>query len=95
MFIFIVKVKIYIEWSSSLKDKRKIRYTLRDRLKSRYNISVKEIDSQNSIKTLGLGIAGVALTEKEATDTVFKIEEFILDSTEAEVSEFIYDIQKV
>ncbi len=63
MHVLVIEIVIHLPWSTSLKDKRKVRYGLIDRLTRHHRISVKEIDCQDSQQTLCLGIAGVVLTE--------------------------------
>jgi len=62
MHVLVIEVVLHLPWSTSLKDKRKVRYGLIDRLTRRHRISVKEVDCQGAQQTLCLGIAGVVLT---------------------------------
>jgi len=43
----------------SLKDKRRILKSFRDRLKNRYNVSISEVDAQDSIRQAVLAVAMV------------------------------------
>lgn len=94
MFVVAIEVKIYIEWSFSLKDKRQVRYKLRDKIKNKFNVSIMETADQDNMKTLVFGISGIALNEKSANELAANIEEFILNNAEAEIQEFNFDIIK-
>ncbi len=63
MRVLVIEAVIHLPWSTSLKDKRKVRYGLIDRLTRRHRISVKEVDCQDAQQTLCLGIAGIVLSE--------------------------------
>ncbi len=94
MFIAAAKMKIYIEWSFSLKDKRQVRYSLKDRLRKDWNVSVSEVEKQDSHKELVLGISSVQISETSAENFLQNIEEFVSQNTDAELQEFEYDIIK-
>lgn len=94
MFVVAIEIKIYIEWSFSLKDKRQVRYKLRDKIKNKFNVSIMETADQDNMKTLVFGISGIALNEKSANELAANIEEFILNNAEAEIQEFNFDIIK-
>lgn len=79
MHVLVIEVALHLPWSTSLKDKRKVRYGLIDRLSSRHRISVKEVDCQDSRQTLCLGIAGVVLSETGGRE----LEQSILKTIEA------------
>ena len=46
-------------WSRSLKDKRRVVKSLKDRLRGRHNISLAEVDGQDLWQRAVLGIAAV------------------------------------
>lgn len=94
MFILIARIKIYIDWSDSLKDKRQLRYRLIDRISKKWKVSIKEIDEQNAIKTLCLGLSSVHLRESEGEILVQNIEEFIIENSNSQIESFEYDLIK-
>ncbi|HPX93388.1 MAG TPA: DUF503 domain-containing protein [Bacillota bacterium] len=63
MNVLIIETIIDLPWCHSLKDKRRVRQSLIDRLEKRHRLSVKEIDCQDMWKTLCLGMAAVVLSE--------------------------------
>ncbi len=60
MIIGIISADISIPESQSLKDKRRVLRSLRDRCLNRMNMSIAEVDSQNSRKLSTLAFATVA-----------------------------------
>jgi uncharacterized protein YlxP (DUF503 family) len=52
-------VRLRLEAASSLKDKRAVRRSVRDRLRSRFNVAVAEVGAQDEWRTLELGIVSV------------------------------------
>jgi hypothetical protein len=52
-------VELHIPGNTSLKGKRKVVKSIKERLKNRFNISVAEVDSQDLYQRATLGIAMV------------------------------------
>jgi hypothetical protein len=59
MVVGILQVRIMIRDAQSLKDKRRIVRSLRDRIRNRFNVSASEVDSldQHQQATLGVALA--------------------------------------
>ena len=53
-------VELFIPESQSLKDKRQVLLSLKDRLREKFNLSVAVVDGQDLWQTAVLGLAGVA-----------------------------------
>ena len=53
-------VELFIPESQSLKDKRQVLLSLKDRLRERFNLSVAEVDGQDLWQKAVLGLACVA-----------------------------------
>jgi len=60
MLVGVMKVQIYMQGIASLKDKRHIIKSVIGRLQSRFNISISEVEHQDSKTTAVLGIAVVS-----------------------------------
>ncbi len=56
MRIGILQFSLTIRWARSLKDKRQVVKSLKDRLRNRFNVSVAEIEDQDLPQTATLGI---------------------------------------
>lgn len=60
MIIGVLTIEILIGESTSLKGKRRVLKSLIDRLKSKFNISVAEVDKQDSWQLSTIGVAAVS-----------------------------------
>ena len=56
MKVLILKLILHIPYSQSLKDKRNVVRTLKDRIWSRFRVAIAEVESQDSIREAILGI---------------------------------------
>ena len=64
MIIGILQMELRLGESRSLKDKRMVLKSLKDRLRKRYNIAVSEIGFQESWQRILLGVSSIG-TDKE------------------------------
>ena len=53
-------LEIYLPESHSLKDKRQVLRSLKDRLRHRFNVSVAELDGQDSWQRAVVGVVAIA-----------------------------------
>ncbi len=60
MIVGVCTVELFIPDSQSLKDKRQVLLSLKDRLRDKFNLSVAEIDGQDVWQRAVLGLACVA-----------------------------------
>jgi uncharacterized protein YlxP (DUF503 family) len=60
MIVGICTVELFISESQSLKDKRQVLHSLKDRLRGKFNLSVSEVDGQDLWQKAVLGMACVA-----------------------------------
>jgi uncharacterized protein YlxP (DUF503 family) len=60
MYIGSLKVKLLVREALSLKDKRRVLRSVKDRLRNTFNAAVAEVDAQDSRQTIVLGIATVS-----------------------------------
>lgn len=60
MVVGLCTVELFISESRSLKDKRQVLHSLKDRLHGRFNLSVAEVDGQDLWQRAVLGMACVA-----------------------------------
>ena len=92
MRVLIIETVINLPWCMSLKDKRKIRRGLIDRLQLRYRVSAKEIDCQDVWKTQCLGIAAVVISETGGRELEASIHETVLENCNGEIREWNVDL---
>jgi len=60
MVVGLCTVELFISESQSLKDKRQVLHSLKDRLRGKFNLSVAEVDGQDLWQKAVLGMACVA-----------------------------------
>ncbi|HOJ59892.1 MAG TPA: DUF503 domain-containing protein [bacterium] len=60
MIVGILEVTFHIPGSQSLKDKRQVVHSLKDRIRRRFNVSLAETDGQDSWQDCSLAVAMVA-----------------------------------
>ena len=60
MIVGLCTVELFIPGSQSLKDKRQVLLSLKDRLREQFNLSVAEVDGQDLWQKAVLGLACVA-----------------------------------
>ncbi len=77
MVIGILQVELYISCNQSLKGKRIVLKSLKDRIRNNFNVSISELDDQDKWQRTKLGIAIIG-TEKRGLDAVLaNLVEFI------------------
>lgn len=59
MVVGILSIKVVMRSSRSLKDKRRIIKSLKDRTRNKFNVSVSEIEDQDNHKCSKIGVAMV------------------------------------
>jgi uncharacterized protein len=60
MVLGVLTIELFVPGSQSLKDKRQVLHSLKDRLRGKFNVSVAEVDGQDLWQKAVLGIACVA-----------------------------------
>ncbi|WP_461834840.1 DUF503 domain-containing protein [Desulfothermus sp.] len=87
MQIGCVRVEFYLHGVFSLKEKRNIANSIKQKLKNKFNISIAEIESQDSLNRLVFGIAIVSNSGK----IIQKVADNLLNFLERITSEEIVD----
>ena len=77
MNIGAARITLRVPHSRSLKDKRRVVNSLRQRVGSKFNVSVAEVEMNDALQTLALGIACVSNSALHASQMVDRIVEFI------------------
>ena len=77
MRVAIMTVDLHVSAAQSLKEKRQVVRSLKDRLFARFNMSIAEVGSQDLWQRAELGIAMVCLDAKSADAAMRKVEDFI------------------
>jgi len=87
MYVVSAKLTFYIPYSASLKDKRQICRSLTDKTRQKFNVSIAEVDTQDLLQRLTIGIAVVSGNFSHAKQSVDEIIRFMDDYSDAELTE--------
>ncbi|MEN3185489.1 MAG: DUF503 domain-containing protein [Atribacterota bacterium] len=92
MRVGVCQVELFINGSLSLKDKRRVMNSMKQKLRNRFNISIVEIPVDTQWKRGGLGISCIGLDERSVRSIIDQIVRFIEDDDRVEVSNLTVDI---
>lgn len=85
MHVLLIKISLQIPYAHSLKDKRSQIKSLKDRLSSRFNASVAEIDALDNWQQAVMGVCMVS-NERSYLDKQYSlVEAMVLDYTELQL----------
>lgn len=59
MVVGSLRVRLYLRASRTLKDKRQVVRSIKDRLRNSFNVAVAEVDTLDEVKVVTLGFAAV------------------------------------
>lgn len=59
MFIGVLRLEFYLHGNDSLKGKRRVAQSLKHKLRNRFNVSVAEVETQDSLTRLQLAVVNV------------------------------------
>jgi uncharacterized protein len=83
MLVAVAMFELHIEYAASLKDKRMVVKSLRDKLRAHFPISVAEVGLQDIHQRARLGLSFVT-TDRDYAQSMFeKLQSFIDDHTDA------------
>lgn len=82
-----MEIVLYYEASHSLKDKRRLCRSVKEKLRNKFNISIIEHQFQDLWQKLGLAITQVAGEKKMLENSFNQIEEFIISNYSIQIIE--------
>jgi len=85
MMIGSCTVELALFESNSLKEKRQIIKSLIGRIQSRFNVSIAEVDKQDTWRSAVIGFACVSASAKHAAQMVNNVIKFIEGDTRVEI----------
>jgi len=88
MIVGSLRVRLLIRNSKSLKDKRRVVLSIKDRLRNAFNASIAEIDEQDHRQLAVLGIAMVANDSREVTSALDRMVEVLRGHPVAELLDY-------
>ena len=92
MFIGVLTVELHIPDSGSLKSKRSVVKGLKDRVRSRFNVSVAEVGGNELWQRTTLGIASVSGDKRHAGEVLDNIVDLIRSNTSVELVDYQIEV---
>lgn len=77
MHLLVVELKIELDWSNSLKEKRRVKLSLAEKLKKNFNLNVSEVGFNDNFKILNLGISLINGDMEVLKNIDLKLRQFI------------------
>ena len=71
------QIKFFLHGNRSLKGKRKVVKSMRDRVKNKFNVSISEVGDQDEWQSLQIGIAAVSSDSQYLDGLMTQVVEFI------------------
>jgi uncharacterized protein YlxP (DUF503 family) len=85
MHVLLIKLRLQIPYAHSLKDKRRQIKSLKDRLSSRFNASVAEIDALDNWQQAVMGVCMISNDKTYLEKQYSLVETLVLEYTELEL----------
>jgi len=86
VIVAVVLFELHIEYAQSLKDKRQVVRSLREKLRRRFNCSANEVALQDLHQRARIGLSFVSHHRDAANATLESIQDFIESNTDAVVA---------
>jgi len=83
VLVVVAIYELHIEYAQSLKEKRMVVKSLRDKLRHRFELSAAEVGLQDVHQRARMAVSFIALEHAQADAKLEKIEEFITSNTDA------------
>ena len=92
MVVGTLSLKLAIFGAYSLKDKRRVVNSLKDRLKGRFNVSVAEVGSLDRWQQAEVGVAMVANDGRFVESALHKLVDYIRQDTSASLVDYEIEV---
>lgn len=92
MIIGTAQIELHIPGVNSLKGKRQIIKSIKERVRNRFNVSIAEVEKQDLWQRATLGLACVANDKREANRILSKIIHFIEQDKNVSLTDYEIEI---
>ncbi|MFW6456809.1 MAG: DUF503 domain-containing protein [Planctomycetota bacterium] len=92
MVIGVLKVSIAIRHARSLKEKRQVINSLKDRLNNQYNVSIAEVDNQDACQIADLGIVQAGSDARYTRGSLDTVVDVVREFRPAQLTNYSLDI---
>ncbi|VAX18655.1 YlxP-like protein [hydrothermal vent metagenome] len=90
MVVGVCRISIALHGNRSLKGKRQVIRSVKDKVKKRFNISIAEVDNHDILQTASLGMCVAASDSSHADSQIQKAVNFI--SAQADVTSISFEL---
>jgi len=90
--VVVGEVELHLPDSQSLKDKRQVVKSLKERVRNRFNVSIAEVDYHDLWQRCAIAIAVVSTTQTHAQEVVSTAVDFIERDGRAQLLEFSCEV---
>jgi uncharacterized protein len=92
MVVGVLEIRLAIRQAQSLKDKRQVVKSLRDRIRHEFNVSVSEVDAMDLRQTAVLGVTVATNEAVFANQVLAKVVDYVRRSPDAELVHYETEI---
>jgi hypothetical protein len=88
MVVGVLQMRILVRDALSLKDKRRVVRSLRDRIRNDFNVSVSEVDALDQRQTAIIGVALATNNRQFADQVLAKVVDFVRRAPEGQLVDY-------
>jgi len=92
MIIGILQLELYLPGTSSLKEKRMILKSLKDRTRKAFNVSISELDEHDKWQKAVIGIAAIGGNKSTINSLLDKVLNFVEKIRDLQISNYEMEI---
>jgi uncharacterized protein YlxP (DUF503 family) len=92
MIVGTLRVRLVLREARSLKDKRQVVRSIRDRLRNGFNVSIAEIEAQDQCQLAVLGLAMIGTESRQVRSTLDQIVEALRGHPIAELLDYEVEV---
>ncbi|MBZ0170005.1 hypothetical protein MELA_00806 [Candidatus Methylomirabilis lanthanidiphila] len=86
------RVELHLAGNNSLKGKRRVVKSIKDRIRGRFNVSVAEVDRLDEWQRATLGIACISNSSRLVDETLTKVVNLIETDADALILDYAIDL---
>ena len=92
MVVGVLVVDLIIHGANSLKDKRRVLLSLKEKVRNKFNVAVAEVDDNDLWQKSSVGITTVSNDQKHVNQVLSKLVDYIEDRFDVEISDYNIEI---
>ncbi len=92
MFVGILEIDLLLRGNSSLKGKRRVLSSIKDRTRRKFNVSIAEVDHHDLLQRIRLGVCCVSNDKVHANRVLGEVVKFIEGNFQSELLDYSIEI---